>query len=55
MPKVIDKELIAACRREERKAQNELHRLCYGFLMGICLRYEKIKDDAAALLNLAFL
>ena len=36
MPKVIDKELIAACRREERKAQNELHRLCYGFLMGIC-------------------
>ena len=54
MPKMIDKELIAACRREERKAQNELHRLCYGFLMGICLRYEKNKDDAAALLNLAF-
>lgn len=50
----IDKELIDACRKEDRKAQFELYRASYGLLMGVCLRYEKNKEDAEELLNLAF-
>lgn len=54
MPTNIDPEIINACRREERRAQNELFKLCYGFLMGVCLRYEKNKEEAESLLNMAF-
>lgn len=54
MPAQIDPELIEACRREERRAQNELFKLCYGFLMGVCLRYERNKEEAESLLNMAF-
>ena len=47
-------ELIERCLREERKAQFELYRLCFAFMMCICYRYTKQKPDAEALLNLAF-
>lgn len=50
-----DPRLIAACIREERKAQSELYQLCYGTLMGVCMRYCRNRDDAAAALNLGFL
>lgn len=50
----ISNELIEACKREERKAQYELYKLCYGILMAVCFRYEKNKDDAEFLLNKAF-
>lgn len=50
----ISKELIARCRKHERAAQFELYRDCYGILMAVCLRYEKNKEDAEELLNLAF-
>lgn len=52
---LIDKELIERCTRNERKAQFEMYKKCYGVLMGICLRYEKNKEDAEALLNMGFL
>ena len=51
----IDHQLIEACRREERKAQFELYKLCYGILMSVCFRYERNKEDAEFLLNKAFL
>lgn len=50
----INHELIEACQRQERKAQFELYRQCYGLLMGACLRYEKNKEDAEFVLNKAF-
>ncbi len=50
----VEATLIEACRKQERKAQHELFKRCYSGLMGICLRYEKNREDAEALLNLAF-
>jgi len=50
----IEATLIEACRKQERKAQHELYKRCYSGLMGICLRYEKNREDAEALLNMAF-
>jgi RNA polymerase sigma factor (sigma-70 family) len=51
----VPETLIKRCRKGERKAQFEMYKLCYGFLMAICSRYEKNRDDAEALLNQAFL
>ncbi|MBI1316426.1 sigma-70 family RNA polymerase sigma factor [bacterium] len=50
----IEATLIEACRMQDRKAQHELYKRCYSGLMGICLRYEKNREDAEALLNMAF-
>tara|TARA_R110002072_G_scaffold121230_14_gene254731 strand:+ start:245 stop:805 length:561 start_codon:yes stop_codon:yes gene_type:complete len=50
----IRKELLESCRKEDRKAQFELYRLCYSILLSVCLRYEKNKEDAEFLLNKAF-
>lgn len=52
---MISEEIIKACIKKDRKAQFELFRQCYGFLMAICRRYHPNKDDAEAILNKAFL
>ncbi|MEZ4721083.1 MAG: RNA polymerase sigma factor [Flavobacteriales bacterium] len=51
----VSEDLILRCSRDERKAQFELYRECYGQMMQICLRYQKNRDDAQAILNEAFL
>lgn len=51
----VNPDLLARCRKNDRKAHNELYRHCFGFLMAICLRYSSNRDDAEALLNQAFL
>lgn len=51
----VDQKLISSCKKQERKAQFELYKNCYGVLMGICLRYHKNKEDAQAILNVGFL
>lgn len=51
----IDPELLARCKKNNRKAHNELYKLCFGFMMAICLRYASNREDAEALLNGAFL
>lgn len=50
----ISKEILKKCRKNDRKAQYQLYKDCYGVLMSVCLRYERNKDDAEALLNMAF-
>lgn len=50
----IRKELLESCKKEDRKAQFELYRLCYSILLSVCLRYERNKEDAEFLLNKAF-
>lgn len=47
-------ELIVACKAGENKAQYELYKKYYGFLMSICLRYKNDKPSAEAALNLGF-
>lgn len=48
-------ELLQKCCKNDRKAHNELYRLCHNYLFAICLRYCQNKEDAAALLNQGFL
>lgn len=50
----IDTELLKACLQEDRKAQFELYKRCYGILMSVCIRYERNKEDAEFMLNKVF-
>lgn len=51
----VDLELITACLNRERKAQYELYKKSYGFLMAICRRYSGSNYEADDLLNTGFL
>lgn len=51
----VEPELLARCRKNDRKAHNELYRHCFGYIMAICLRYSSNREDAEALLNTVFL
>lgn len=51
----VSQDLIGRCIQQERRAQSELYRICYGYMMSICLRYERNKEDATSLVNLSFL
>lgn len=51
----VKEELIKKCLKEEARAQHELYKLCYPFMMSIGMRYHKNTDDAASSLNQAFL
>jgi RNA polymerase sigma-70 factor (ECF subfamily) len=51
----IDIDLITACIRKERKAQYELYKLVFRYLMSICVRYTHSYEEANEALNLGFL
>ncbi len=51
----IRPQLIALCIKQDRKAEYELYKESYSFLMGICLRYAKDKDTAGEILNMGFM
>lgn len=51
----ISRELLKACLENDRRAQNELYREVFNFLMNICMRYKTNYDDAGAALNGIFL
>lgn len=46
---------IKGCLKKERRAQKALYDSCFSPMMAICLRYQKNRGDAVALLNEAFL
>src|SRR5688572_22086460 len=51
----IQPQLIASCIRHERKAEYELYRLSYSYLMSICMRYARDRDRAAEMLNMGYM
>jgi RNA polymerase sigma factor (sigma-70 family) len=51
----IQPQLIALCIKQDRKAEYELYKLTYSYLMSICMRYSKDKDTASESLNMGFL
>jgi RNA polymerase sigma factor (sigma-70 family) len=51
----IDIDLITACIRKERKAQYELYKLVFRYLMSICIRYTHSYEEASEALNMGFL
>lgn len=50
----IQPELIGRCLKGDRKAENELYRVLYSFLMSICRRYIRQDEKARELLNIGF-
>ncbi|MEX2595899.1 MAG: sigma factor [Salibacteraceae bacterium] len=50
----VSEDLIKRCKKEDRRAQFELYKECYGSMMSICLRYHSNNDDAKNVLNQAF-
>ena len=51
----IDKTLLQACRKNDRKAQSQLYKSCFGLLMSVCIRYKNDEAEARAVLNQGFL
>lgn len=47
--------LIKGCIKGKRRAQYELYRHCYTFLLPVCMRYEANEEDARATMNEGFL
>ena len=50
----IHPDLIERCTNGDRRAENELYKNLYGFLMSICRRYIKQEEKARELLNIGF-
>jgi RNA polymerase sigma-70 factor (ECF subfamily) len=48
-------QLVEDCKKGKRDAQHRLYRLYYGEMMGVCMRYCKTREEAAEVLNDAFL
>jgi RNA polymerase sigma factor (sigma-70 family) len=51
----VQPKLIALCIRQDRKAEYELYRISYSYLMSICRRYSKDRDSASESLNLGYM
>lgn len=51
----IQPKLIALCVKQDRKAEYELYKLSYSYLMSICMRYSRDKDTASEVLNMGYL
>jgi RNA polymerase sigma-70 factor (ECF subfamily) len=51
----IQPQLIKGCIDRDRKAEYELYKLTYSYLMSICIRYTRNEDKAKEVLNMGFL
>jgi RNA polymerase sigma-70 factor (ECF subfamily) len=51
----IERELLEACIKQERAAQNRLYEELFSYLMNICMRYKNDYDTAGASLNAIYL
>jgi RNA polymerase sigma-70 factor (ECF subfamily) len=47
--------LIDGCLRNERRAQEQLFKLYYGKMLGVCLRYATDRDSAEEMLQVGFI
>lgn len=52
---IVQPQLIALCIKQDRKAEYELYKQLYSYLMSICMRYSRDKDTASEILNLGYL
>lgn len=50
----IEQELIERCKKGDKKAESELYKTLYGFLLSICRRYIRQDEKARELLNIGF-
>lgn len=52
---MTDKELIQACRKNDRRAQNELYKRYFPLMSSIAMRYCSSVDDVHQMVNMGFL
>jgi RNA polymerase sigma-70 factor (ECF subfamily) len=50
----VELDLITACINREKRAEYELYKLTYSYLMSVCYRYTNSRDEAKEMLNLGF-
>jgi len=48
-------ELIAGCKKKDRKCQKGLYQIFYSYAMRMCIRYAKDKEEAVELVNDGFM
>ncbi|MGC1242322.1 MAG: RNA polymerase sigma factor [Chryseosolibacter sp.] len=48
-------QILDACRKADRSAQDRLYRIFYPYCMGVCLRYSRTKEEATEILNDGFI
>jgi RNA polymerase sigma factor (sigma-70 family) len=51
----VETEIITACIKRDERAEHELYKATYGYLMSVCLRYTNSREEAREMLNLGFL
>ena len=51
----VDPDLITACINRERKAEYQLYKNTYRYLMSICISYVNNEEEAKEMLNVGFL
>ncbi len=51
----IQPTLISDCIKRDRKAEYEMYKRTYSYLMSICIRYTRDQDKAKEILNVGFL
>ncbi len=51
----IQPQIIQLCIKHDRKAEYDLYKQIYSYLMSICMRYSKDKDSANESLNMGYL
>ncbi len=51
----LDRSLLKQCIKGDEKAYYTLYKLCFSPLMSVCVRYFRNKEEAAPVLNKAFL
>lgn len=51
----VNLDLITACVNRERKAEYELYKMTYSYLMGVCFRYTSSGERAREMVNVGFL
>ena len=49
------KELISGCVKNDRRSQEELFKLFYGKMLGVCMRYARDRDTAEEMLQEGFI
>ena len=50
----VDLDLITACINKEKRAEYELYKLTYSYLMSVSYRYTNSSDDAKEMVNIGF-
>ncbi|HFA48390.1 MAG TPA: sigma-70 family RNA polymerase sigma factor [Bacteroidetes bacterium] len=52
---MIDQQLLHDAEQGDRRAQFLMYKRCFNVLMGVCMRYRRSEEEAAAMVNEGFL